>query len=105
MNSLSFYIPIINSNNFHLGKPIQVGKNLILTDRSFKSYFKVLIVVIIAIGLYFAVKIGYKKYMKRKAMEYVTDNGDMGMDNSNSNRNMGNIRNMGNKISIFNNNN
>jgi hypothetical protein len=68
MNSLSYYIPIINSNNFNLGIPIKVDKNLIITDRSFKSYFKILIVVIIAILLYIGVKIGYKKYMRRKAM-------------------------------------
>lgn len=76
MNSLTYFIPIHNSNNFNLGYPIKVNKNLILTDRTFKSYFKVLIVVIIGFGIYLGVKYGYKKYLKRKNIEYMTDTGD-----------------------------
>ena len=40
--------------------------------------------------MYLAIKFGYKKYLKRKAMEYMMDNGDKDNFNYNSSNGNGN---------------
>ena len=69
LNALLWTVPVQVEG---IGKPIQTSKQIIVTDESFKSYYKIVFVVLIAVCVYLTFTFAYKRYKKWKIKQYTS---------------------------------
>ncbi len=71
MNSIDWKIKV---NNIDMGVPSAINKSITITDKSIKSYYRVILFTLIALIVFFTLKYGHKKYQQYKAKQYTEFN-------------------------------
>lgn len=67
MNSIDWKIKV---KDIDIGVPSEINKNITITDKSIKSYYRVILYTVIALIVFFTLKYGHKKYQQYKAKQY-----------------------------------